>query len=150
MEEPVKSKIENDEIGTDEGVRKLRSGRIFNVRLEELPKRFKDSVLSCTRRWLCIPRVNAVQTVERLKSCLKRKKYREKVSFPVRDPIFKDGVYVYEDELREDRLTKIKTFQDRLKNEGLHSSRKCTQEIVFKDEENERRVSFGKTTVYFF
>ena len=64
-------------------MRKLRSGRIFNVRLEELPKRFKDSVLSCTRRWLCIPQVHAVQTVERLKSCLKRKKYREKVSFPM-------------------------------------------------------------------
>ena len=63
---------------------------------------------------------------------------------------FTKEVYVYEDELREDRLTRIKTFQDRLKNEGLHSSRKCTQEIVFKDEENERRVSFGKTTVYFF
>ena len=38
---------------------------------------------------------------------LKRKKYREKVSFPERDLIFKDGVYVYKGELREDRLTKI-------------------------------------------
>ena len=85
-----------------------------------------------------------------MKSCLKRKKYREKISFPERDPIFKDGVYVYKDELREDRLTKITKFQDRLKNEGMHSSRKCTQEIVFKDVENNRKVSFGRTTVYFF
>ena len=67
----------------------------------------------------------------------------EKVSFPER-------VYVFKDELREDRLTKIAKFQDRLKNEGMHSSRKCMQEIVFKDEENERKVSFGRTTVYFF
>ena len=34
-------------------------------------------------------------------------------SFPERDPIFKDGVYMYKDELREDRLTKIAKFQDR-------------------------------------
>ena len=57
---------------------------------------------------------------------------------------------MYKDELREDRFTKIAKFQDRLKNEGMHSSRKCTQEIVFKDVDNGRKVSFGRTTVYFF
>ena len=120
------------------------------MRLETLPERFKEKVLSSTKRWICIPRVHIAKIEERLKSCLKRKKYREKISFPERDPIFKDGVYVYKDELREDRLTKIAKFQDRLKNEGMHSSRKCTQEIVFKDVDNNRKVSFGITTVYFF
>ena len=57
---------------------------------------------------------------------------------------------MFKDELREDRLTKIAKFQDRLKNEGMHSSRKGTQEIVFKDVDNGRKVSFGRTIVYFF
>ena len=60
----------------------MRSGKVFNVRLETLPERFKEKVKSCTRRWLCIPRVHVAKVEERLKSCLKRKKYREKVSFP--------------------------------------------------------------------
>ena len=52
--------------------------------------------------------------------------------------------------MREDRLTKIAKFQDRLKNEGMHSSKKCTQEIVFNNSmQNGRKVSFGRPTVYF-
>ena len=85
-----------------------------------------------------------------IKILFEEEKVQGESEFPERDPIFKDGVYAYKDELREDRLTKIAKFQDRLKNEGLHSSRKYTQEIVFKDEENGRKVSFGRTTVYFF
>ena len=86
-----RDKIANRDKGEtklDKEVRKLRSGRIFNVRLETLPKRFKEKVISCTKRWLCIPRVQVVKAEERLKSCLKRKKYREKVSFPDRDLLF--------------------------------------------------------------
>jgi hypothetical protein len=41
------------------------------------------------------------------------------VRFPERDPIFKDGVYVYKDELREDRLERIKRFRDKLNSTGL-------------------------------
>ena len=70
------------------------------MRLETLPKRFKEKVMSGTRRWLCIPRVHVARVEERLKSCLKRKKYRENISFPERDPIFKDVVYIYKDERR--------------------------------------------------
>ena len=150
VDQTRKDHVDKDEIEPDRESKRLRSGKIFNVRLETLPERFKERVLSSTKRWICIPRVHIAKIEERLKSCLKRKKYREKISFPERDPIFKDGVYVYKDELREDRLTKIAKFQDRLKNEGMHSSRKCTQEIVFKDVENSRKVSFGRTTVYFF
>ena len=130
VEKNREENVDKDEIESEKETRKLRSGKVFNVRLETLPERFKEKVISSTKRWLCIPRVHIAKVEERLKSCLKRKKYREKIS-PERDLIFKDGLYVYIDELREDRLTKIAKFQDRLKNEGMHSSRKCTQEIVF-------------------
>ena len=87
-----KENIDKDEIESDKETRKLRSGKVFNVRLKTLPEIFKEKVVSSTKRWLCIPRVHVAKVEERLKSCLKRKKYREKISFPERDPIFKDGV----------------------------------------------------------
>ena len=68
---------DKEETELDKELRKLRSGRIFNLRLETLPERFKEKVIRCTRRWLCIPCVHVAKVEERLKSCLKRKKYRE-------------------------------------------------------------------------
>ena len=58
---------DKEEIELDKETRKLRSGRVFNVRLETLPERFKEKVISCTRRWLCIPRVHVAKVEERLK-----------------------------------------------------------------------------------
>ena len=75
---------DKEEIEPEKESRRLRSGKVFNVRLETLPEIFKEKVISCTRRLLCIPRVHVAKVEERLKSCLKRKKYREKVSFPER------------------------------------------------------------------
>ena len=143
--ENEKSKLDETEIS-----RRTRSGKIFNVKLDSLPEKYKGIVRLCTKRWICIPKVpQKIYTVE-LKSCLRRRKYAEKVRFPERDPIFKDGVYVYKDELREDRLERIKRFRDKLNSTGLNSSRKCTQEIVFKEGHRDRRVTFGKVTAFFF
>ena len=58
---------DKEEIESDKESRRLRSGKVFNVRLETLPERFKEKVISCTRRWLCIPRVHLAKAEERLK-----------------------------------------------------------------------------------
>ena len=52
VEKSREENVDKDEFEPDKETRKLRSGKVFNVRLETLPERFKEKVISSTKRWL--------------------------------------------------------------------------------------------------
>jgi hypothetical protein len=126
--------------------RKLtRSGKIYNVKLTELPDKYRNIVRACTVRMCSIPKIVPDMTEKPGIPILKKRCATNFIKTSTLTEIKTDNA-----EWSKSKLDKIDRYMIDNTVSTLRCDKECTKELILNGNKPPGRVKFGKVTVYFY
>jgi hypothetical protein len=122
-----------------------RSGKIYNVKLTELPDKYRNIVRACTVRMCTIPKIVPDMTEKPGIPILKKRCATNYIKTSTLADFKTDYV-----EWPKRTLDKIDRYMIDNTVSTLRSDKECTKELILNGNKPPGRVKFGKVTVYFY
>ncbi len=127
--------------------RRTRSGKVFNVRLENVPAKLRKTVKVCTLRLVCVPKVPDPTAIPPL-PCLYRRYNSQRLYYPYPDK-GEEGGECEISQFSQASLEKVNRFKEKPMSSTFKSGSKCRQDFILKTQAGSNRVKFGTVTVFY-
>jgi hypothetical protein len=135
----------NDKQDDTSDKRMTRSGKIYNVKLTELPEKYRTIVRACTVRMCIVPKIMPDISDRPGIPILKKRCATNYVKTSTLTDIQSDYT-----EWPKSRLNKIDRYMIDNTVSTFRCDKVCTKEFILNGNKPPGRVKFGKVTVYFY
>jgi hypothetical protein len=132
------------------GAKRTRSGRLYTVKVDHLPKKYADEVKSCVIRPGCIPRIRPPSDALPSVPCLRRRPPVKKLDriAGVNGRINTKPAPLVQF-MHLEALKRISAYvENAWKKATFSSNSRCTQKMVLHGNKPPGRVKFGEITVF--